>query len=360
MKRTIFHVDMDAFYASVEQRMSPEYRRKPVIVGADPQQGRGRGVVAACSYEARKFGIRSALPISKAFRLCPTAIYLRPNFQKYSEISHEIRAVMRSFTERIEPLSIDEAFLDMSQKVKNDEEAMRIGRSVKRRIFSAQGLTASVGIGPSKFIAKIASDLEKPDGLVLVRADEVQSFLDPLPISRLWGVGPKTAAKLSRLGIHNIEQLRQFNTPVLLRHFGKLGNHLWRLANGIDECPVVETHKAKSVGHEKTFSEDVLDEDILSQTLHRLTQGVSKRLQRGGLAAKTVTLKLRYSDFTTITRQTTMKKSIWEARDILEIAQRLLGRFREPDRRVRLIGVSVSSLSADLDSLVPRQMELFK
>ncbi|MDA2928968.1 DNA polymerase IV [Acidobacteria bacterium AH-259-O06] len=359
MHRTIFHVDMDAFYASVEQRDHPAYGAKPVIVGADPKGGQGRGVVAACSYDARKFGIHSAMPISKAFQLCPKGIYLRPNFKKYTEVSREIRTIFHCFTDLIEPLSIDEAFLDMCHAVQDEKTALQVAQSLKHRIFQEQQLTSSIGIAPSKFVAKIASDLKKPNGLVLVCSNEVQSFLDPLPISRLWGVGPKTAARLSEMGIKTILQLRHFDKLDLVQRFGKLGEHLWKLSNGIDNRPVVEDREPKSIGHETTFSEDVLDNHVLEQTLERLSKSVSERLGKRELSAKTVNLKLRYSDFTTITRQTTLREPLEGASDIYSVAQRLLRRFRDPSRKIRLIGVSVSSLESALSLAFPRQMKLF-
>ncbi|MDA2935217.1 DNA polymerase IV [Acidobacteria bacterium AH-259-D05] len=356
--RTIFHVDMDAFYASVEQRDHPEYRGKPVIVGADPKEGRGRGVVAACSYQARRFGIHSALPISRAFRLCPQGTYLRPDLKKYGQVSREIRAIFRSFTDLVEPLSIDEAFLDMSHQVNNDASAIEVARSLKSKIVEEQRLASSIGIAPNKFVAKIASDLKKPDGLLLVSSGDVQSFLDPLPIARLWGVGPKTESKLSRMGIKTILQLRHYDKTVLTSRFGKLGEHLWNLSNGVDHRPVVTKREAKSIGHEKTFPEDAWDNETLEQTLKHLCNKVSERLCNRGLAGKTVTLKLRYSDFTTITRQTTLRDAVESGMDIYQTVHGLLRRFRDPKQKIRLVGVSLSSFESALDRTA-RQMKLF-
>ena len=354
----IFHVDMDAFYSSVEQREHPEYRGKAVIVGADPRAGRGRGVVAACSYEARKFGIHSAMPISKAFRLCPDGVYLRPDFKKYTQVSREIRTIFHSFSDLVEPLSIDEAFLDMSHQVNDGEAALEMARSLKTEILKKQQLTSSLGIAPNKFVAKIASDLRKPDGLVLVSLDQVQSFLDPLPISRLWGVGPKTETKLSEMGIKTILQLRHYDKGMLVRRFGKLGGHLWRLANGLDNRPVLQDREVKSMGHETTFAEDAWDHETLERTLQRLSSSVSQRLCQKGLSGRTVTLKLRYSDFTTLTRQITLREGLVSGSDIYRIARKLLRKSRDPKRKIRLIGVSVSSLQSALE-LTHRQMKLF-
>ena len=349
---------MDAFYSSIEQREHPEYRGKPVIVGADPRKGRGRGVVAACSYEARKFGIHSAMPIGKAFRLCPKGIYLRPNFKKYTQESRAIRTIFHSFADLVEPLSIDEAFLDMSQEVSDGEAAVEIAQSLKSRIVHEQQLTSSIGIAPNKFVAKIASDLKKPDGLTLVLSDQVQSFLDPLPISRLWGVGPKTETKLSQMGIKTILQLRHYDREVLVQRLGKMGAQLCNLSNGVDNRPVMENREIKSIGHEHTFSEDAWDNEILEQTLLRLSAGISQRLSKKRLSGKTVTLKLRYSDFATITRQTTLREALDNESDIYQVARKLLRKFRDPKRKIRLIGVSVSSLQSELEC-GRRQMKLF-
>ncbi|MGH9340445.1 MAG: DNA polymerase IV [Acidobacteriota bacterium] len=360
MTRTIFHIDMDAFYASVEQRDQPEHKGKPVIVGADPRDGQGRGVVAACSYEARKFGIHSAMPISKAFRLCPRGIYLRPDFERYQDVSRKIRSIFRDFTDRVEPLSIDEAFLDMSEKVVDDQSALEAARLLKRTILDRERLTSSIGIAPNKFIAKIASDLKKPDGLLLVRVQQIQAFLDPLPISRLWGVGPVTERKLSEIGIKSIRQLRESDRLSLVKRFGKLGEHLWELSHGEDHRPVLEDREPKSIGHETTFPEDVLEQEVLQNTLRQLSQSVARRLERRKFTARTITLKLRYSDFTTITRQITLAEPLQTDTEIYSIARTLLRRFCAPDLRVRLIGVSTSSFITPAGEPHCRQMNLFE
>jgi nucleotidyltransferase/DNA polymerase involved in DNA repair len=358
MEQTIFHVDMDAFYAAVEQRDYPEYRDKPVIVGADPKGGRGRGVVAACSYEARRLGIHSALPISRAFRLCPDGIYLQSDMKRYVQVSKEIRTIFRSYTDLVEPLSIDEAFLDVSQAVHNSTSALEVARSLKEKILKEQQLVASIGIAPNKFVAKIASDIEKPNGLVLVSPSDVQSFLDPLLISSLWGVGPKTESKLVKMGIKTILQLRHYDKTSLIDRFGKLGEHLWELSNGIDERTVVVKREAKSICHEKTFPEDVGDIEILEKTLLMLCRRVSERLGARGLFGRTVTLKLRYSDFTTITRQRTFPQAVESADKIYLTVHRLLRKSCDSRQKIRLVGVSVSSFESELDRGA-QQMKLF-
>ena len=357
--KTIFHVDMDAFYASVEQRNEPRYRRRPVIVGADPKSGQGRGVVAACSYEARRFGIHSAMPISRAYRLCPDGVYVRPNFPEYVKVSRSIRDVFRSFTELVEPLSIDEAFLDMTDLVGPGSNGSQLATSLKREIQRKEALTASIGIAPNKFLAKIASDLEKPDGLVVVNQSEIQSFLDPLEIRKLWGVGPKTEGRLRQSGFHTIRQLQEADKETLQQQFGKLGQHLWSLSRGIDNRPVVTQRTPKSVGHERTFAEDVGESSTLEETLGGLSHSVAERLHRSGLSARTVMLKLRYSDFTTITRQSSFKDVFDQAPEIFTVALRLLHKYRDPRQRVRLIGVSVSSLEPPPEEGKGRQRSLF-
>ena len=353
--RTIFHVDMDAFYASVEQRDHPEYRGRPVIVGADPQNGQGRGVVAACSYEARRFGVHSALPISHAWRLCPNGIYIRPDMARYKEASRAIRAIFREITELVEPLSIDEAFLDVTKQAPTANQALELARRLKASIWEKQQLKASVGIAPNKFAAKIASDLQKPDALVLVREEDLIHFLDPLPISRLWGVGPRTEEKLHRLGLRTIGQIRESDPERLVRQFGRLGTHLWQLANGLDDRPVVVSRTAKSISQERTFARDTRDAKLLRETLRHLSEKVADHLKASGNTAGTVVVKLRYSDFTTFTRQATLRDGVTDAETIYAIARRLLRKHWNPALEIRLIGVGVSGLR----STPSRQLKLF-
>jgi nucleotidyltransferase/DNA polymerase involved in DNA repair len=354
MPRCILHLDMDAFYASVEQRDHPEYRGRPVVVGADPRNGLGRGVVAACSYEARKFGIRSALPIGQAWRLCPEAVFVRPRMADYVAVSRRIREILRSFTELVEPVSIDEAFLDLTPRLAQEvgpesgwwERAMDWARKIKQEIRDREALTASVGIAPNKFLAKVASDLRKPDGLVLVRPEEVLSFLDPLPISRLWGVGPRTEQRLHALGIRQVADLRATGQRELYRHFGSLGHHLWRLASGLDDRPVVTAREARSISRERTFGEDTRDLRLLEETVRRLAARVAQQLGRSGLAAGTVILKLRYADFTTFTRQISPRHPVVTEDRLAELGLGLLRRYWNPSLRVRLVGLGVSRLRA--------------
>ena len=351
MTRTILHVDMDAFYTSVEERDHPEYRGKPVIVGADPRDGRGRGVVAAASYEARRFGVRSAMPISRAWRACPQGIYLRGNMEKYVEVSGRIMEILESYTDLVEPLSIDEAFLDVSA-ICLPERGRALASEIKETIWRKEELRASIGVAPNKFLAKIASDLKKPDGLVVVVPGAELEFLRDLPIERLWGVGPKTAEPLRRAGLLRISDLWGLSTSDprmasmgLSGLMGKHGEHLLLLARGIDDRPVVPHHEPKSIGHETTFAEDVEDPERVRKTLLALSDAVAVRLRKHELEGKTVTLKFRDASFATETRAHTLPLPVADGASIFEAAMGLLARIRSKGRKVRLIGVSVSGLS---------------
>ncbi len=332
---------MDAFYASVEQRDRPELRGKPVIVGADP---RGRGVVAAASYEARRFGVHSAMPISRAARLCPRAVFLPVDIEKYVHVSTEIMTILAEYSPLVEPLSLDEAFLDVTGTDRLFGPPLVLARTIKRRIREEVGLTASAGIAPNKFLAKLASDVEKPDGLVEVRAGEEVAFLHPLPVERLWGVGQVTARKLRKMGIETIGQLARVPVSLLERQFGKTGAHLHELAWGRDDRPVEPCTPPKSMGAEETFTRDHRDVEHLLQTLRTQAERVARELRAEGYVARTVTLKLRLADFRTLTRSLTAEAT----QDGLEIFQRaraLLSRVPF-DQSVRLIGLSVSGLAA--------------
>lgn len=338
---------MDAFFASIEQRDNPSLKGHPVIVGADPREGRGRGVVAACSYEARKFGVHSALPISRAWRLCPNAAYLRPSMGKYRENSRRILAIFHDFSPLVEQLSIDEAFLDISARVDNFEDAIRTAYQLKRKIFQKEKLTASVGVAPNKFLAKIASDIRKPDGVYAVRPDNIDTFLEALPIGRLWGVGPKTETRLRKLGIERVGQLNTEQGQKILRQMGKLGAHLAQLCRGIDNRPVVTYRRPKSIGHEHTFSQDTADKGALLETLRLMEMKVADRLRRKKMKGKTVCVKIRYDDFTTITRQARSQVPIGSADEINRISEKLFLIHWDSSRKIRLIGVSVSSLAEE-------------
>lgn len=343
--RAIIHLDMDAFYASVEQLDHPEYRGRPVVVGADPKGGMGRGVVAACSYEARPFGVRSALPISRAYRLCPQAVFVRPRMARYAEMSGCIFAILREYTDLVEPLSIDEAFLDVtgSRRLFGPPEA--IGRTLKARIRCELGLVASIGIAPSKFLAKIGSDLRKPDGFVVVGLGQERAFLDPLPLSRLWGVGPKTEARLKQLGFSTVGQLARCPVETLEEVFGQGGRDLWALANGLDDRPVEPEQESKSIGAEHTFGEDTANPDLLRRTLLDLADRVGERLRREGMVAGGVTLKYRDHQFRTITRAALFSRPTDVGDDLFREAWQLFARLGREGGLVRLVGVTATRLA---------------
>ena len=342
--RTILHVDMDAFFAAVETRERPELQGKPVVVGADPKNGKGRGVVAACSYEARRYGIHSAQPIMQAWRLCPHAIYLPPDGRLYSAASRRIMAILSSYTDLLEQLSIDEAFLDVTGSYRLFGGGEKIAHEIKSRIRNEERLTASIGMAGSKFIAKIASDLNKPDGLVVVPLGQEDQFLAPLPISRIWGVGEKTAAILREMGWNRIGQIASLPASVLEGRLGDHGRHLWELANGRDDRPVIANEDYKSLGHEITYAQDTNDPAIWHATMLDIVDRVAQRLRSHGAAGRTVTLKVRFDDFSTFTRRKTVRDLLTTTEEILPIAEQLFQEFARPRRRIRLIGIYLSHL----------------
>jgi DNA polymerase-4 len=337
--RTILHVDMDAFYASVEQRDRPELRGRPVIVGADPK---GRGVVSAASYEARRFGVHSAMPIGRAARLCPDAAFLPVDMDKYSGVSREVMAILADFTPLLEPLSIDEAFLDVTGTERLHGDGAAVARTIKSRITTALRLTASVGVAANKFVAKVASDLRKPDGLVVVAPGTEADFLAPLPVSRLWGVGRVTGAGLEAMGVSTIGQLAAVPVAYLAARFGESGRALHDLSLGRDDRMVEPFAPPKSMGAEETFGHDHRDVQRLAATLRGQAERVARELREAGYAGRCVTLKLRFADFSTLTRRHTGDPT-QDGLLIYRRARELLERIplRQP---VRLIGLSVSGL----------------
>jgi DNA polymerase-4 len=339
MSCRILHVDMDAFYASVEQRDRPELRGRPVIVGADPS---GRGVVSAASYEARRFGVHSAMPIGQAARRCPEGVFLPVDMGKYARVSREVMAILAAFTPLLEPVSIDEAFMDVTGTEGLHGDGPAVARAIKSRISATLGLTASVGVAPSKFVAKVASDLRKPDGLVVVAPGTEAAFLAPLPVSRLWGVGRVTAAGLEAMGLSTIGQLAAVPAEYLEARFGPSGRSLRELAHGRDDRPVEPFAPPKSMGAEETFGRDHRDGDLLAATLREQAERVARELRAEGFAGRCVTLKLRFADFSTLTRRHTDDPT-QDGLAIYRRAAALLERIplRQP---VRLIGLSVSAL----------------
>ena len=338
----ILHVDMDAFYASVEERDRPELRGQPVIVGGNPEK---RGVVAAANYVARQLGVHSAMPSLTAKRLCPHAIFLPSRVDYYAHVSRQIRHIFHRFTPLVEPLSLDEAFLDVTGSERLFGPAIDIGRQIKNAIRDDIGLVASVGVAPNKFLAKLASDLEKPDGFVVVDPDGVQEFLSPLSVERLWGVGRKTSGILQQLSVRTIGQLRQLSPEILTSHFGSNGEHLWQLAHGIDNRSVVPDRDAKSISHETTFVSDVDSADVLRAWLLELTEQVARRLRRHELRGRTVQLKVRFADFRTLTRSRKLTEPTNTTDELWQVASELLTTQVPLDQLpVRLLGLGVSDL----------------
>ncbi len=340
----ILHIDMDAFYASVEQRDRPELAGRPVIVGGDPQR---RGVVAAANYMARRFGVHSAMPSATARRNCPQAVFLPPRIDYYAQVSTQIREIFQRYTPLVEPLALDEAFLDATGSVQLFGTPAEIGRRIKREIRDELDLVASVGVAPNKFLAKIASDLQKPDGFVVVDPERVREFLDPLPVGRLWGVGRVANRTLETLGVRTIGQLRQWPIEVLRERFGSGGEHLWQLAQGTDDRPVVPDHRAKSISHETTFAQDIADAEVLRAWLLELTEQVARRLRRHALRGRTVVLKVRFADFRTVTRSQTLPEPTDVTGRLWQTAAEMLDTRLPADRPpVRLLGMGVSGLDA--------------
>ncbi len=352
--RLILHVDMDAFYAAVEQRDRPELRGKPVIVGADPRGGHGRGVVATASYEARRFGVGSAMPISQAWRACPHGVYVRPDMDKYVRVSGQVMEIFRRYTDAVEPVSIDEAFLDLTGSLRlltgaaraDAGAGERLARALKDEIRGVTQLTASVGVATSKMVAKVASDLRKPDGLVVVPPGQEAAFLAPLPVRRLWGVGPKMEEQLARLGVTTIGALAALDPARLESRLGTHGHDLLLLAKGLDDREVARTaEEAKSLGQEHTFDADTGDLERLRRTLLELCDSVARRLRHHGLAARTVTLKYRDETFRTVTRAETVAAPVDSGDALFAIVWPLFSGVHGR-RRVRLLGIYGSGFGA--------------
>jgi DNA polymerase-4 len=345
MIRRILHVDMDAFYASVEQRDDPSLRGKPLAVGGRPE---GRGVVAAASYEARAFGVYSAMPMSRAVRLCPSLVIVRPDFARYKAASSAVFAIFREVTPLVEPLSLDEAYLDVTENAWGETFATAVAKRLKERIRADTGLTASAGVAPNKFLAKIASGWKKPDGLTVISPDRVEPFLQKLPVDALWGVGPVTAEKLRAKGIERLVDVRAADLQLLRDTVGSLADWLRQLASGVDDRPVTPNREAKSSGSENTYPEDLTDLATIREEIAEMASHAIAWLERRQMLARTVTIKVRYDDFTTITRS----HSALPTRDEAELtarAVRLLEKTDAGTRPVRLLGVSVHNFRGDND-----------
>ena len=340
-EKQIIHLDMDAFYPSVEVLDDPTLRGKPVIVGGSKE----RGVVSSASYEARKFGVHSAQPMAKAMRLCPNGIFLPGRMFRYKEISDRVFQIFRHFTPLVEPLSIDEAFLDITGTERLFGSPVELAKKIKQKVFQDIGLTVSAGIAPSKFVAKIASDMDKPDGLTVVLPNKVREFLDPLPINKMWGAGKVTQKALNDLGIHTFRDLSQTSINILERKFGKQGLKMHELSMGIDERDVVPHHDAKSIGHELTFSQDIIELEVAKKELLALANKVAHRMRKHMIEGKTITLKVKYSDFVLKTRSITLTEATDDGSEIFTKACELLTKTAVGKRPVRLLGISLSQLT---------------
>lgn len=344
---------MDAFFASVEQRDFPHLKGKPVVVGG---ASRNRGVVAAASYEARRFGVHSAMSMAEANRLCPHLHRQSHRFGVYVEVSRQVRAIFESFTPKVEPISIDEAFLDLTEaSIERRQTATRLAAEIKRAIWDETRLTASAGVAPNKFLAKIASDMQKPNGLTVVQPHQIDEFLAYLPVKKVWGIGPATAMRLHRLGIDTIGELRCLTLEELTAEFGKSGLHYYRLSRGLDDRPVEARGQAKSVSTENTFGQDIRDPLELKRHIEWQAREVAARVNESGLLGVTVVLKLRYSDFETVTRSRTFIDPITQVEDLARAALELLEKTDYRERAVRLLGVGISGL---FEESGPRQLTL--
>ena len=367
MRRWIMHVDMDAFFASIEQLDHPEYKGHPVIVGGLSS----RGVVATCSYEARKFGVHSAMPISRAKKLCPDGIYVYPRMDRYKEVSHQIFSIMKEFTPYIEPLSIDEAFLEVSGMSTMYSGPKALGRAIKDRVYEQTGLIISAGLAPNKFLAKLASDLDKPDGLVVIPYGREKEILAPLPIKRIWGVGPRTEKILKTGGFHLMRHIQALpDESSLIPLVGNQARRIWELANGIDDRPVETDRKIQSIGAEETYEEDLTDGSTIELEFRYFANRLSKRLRKRNLLGHTVSIKVRYDDFTTVSRQKRLDTPsdhehvffetallLWNKLMQDKTSKQLKGvTFMDPPGPIRLLGLTVSGL----DEEVPMQDSLFE
>jgi len=343
MSRIILHVDMDSFYASVEQRRAPSLKGRPVVVGSDPKGGIGRGVVSTCSYEAREFGIHSGMPISQAYKLCQDAVYLRVDMQLYKEVSCRVMEILRSEAGRFQQVSVDEAYLDISEKVRDHERAIKIAQEIKAKIRAQEGLTCSIGIASTRSAAKIASDLDKPDGLTVVEPDRVAGFLEPLEVRRLQGIGRKNEEILHGLGIQTIGQLARFDRNKLVDVFGKWGTGMHLLAQGVDDSEVEERGETRSVSREHTFDVDTGDTALLYVALDNIAGLVHNSLQNMGFSFRTVSVKVRQADFTTFTRARTLYHDTRDPDTIRQVSHELAREFFD-GRKIRLLGVRLSNL----------------
>jgi len=357
--RKIIHVDMDAFYASVEQRDNEAYRGKAIAVGGSPE-GRG-GVVATASYEARKYGVRSAMPSKKALQLCPGIIFVPPRFDVYRQASQQIREIFHRYTDIIQPLSLDEAFLDVTTDKQGIGSAIDIAKLIKAAIKEETGLTASAGISVNKFVAKIASDMNKPDGLTFIGPSKIESFVEALPVEKFFGVGKVTAQKMKSMSLHTGADLKKLTEAEMIRHFGKAGGFYFKIVRGIDDRPVEAHQETKSVGAEDTFQEDLTNLPEMNAELDKIALVVHRRLQKYDLKGRTITIKIRYADFKQITRSRSFVQPVNDLETITVTAKDLLAATDWPDKKIRLLGITLSNFATPKagDDRTPGQLFLF-
>jgi DNA polymerase-4 len=353
--RKIIHVDMDAFYAAIEQRDNPALKGKPVIVGGDPDR---RGVVSTCSYEARKYGVRSAMPSKTAVRLCPHAVFLLPRFDAYSMASKQIMDIFMRYTDIIESLSLDEAFLDVTEDKKNIRSATLIAKDIRREIFAETGLTASAGVSYNKFLAKTASEINKPDGMAVIEPGEAARYLDRLPIGKFYGIGKVSEKRMLSLGIENGRDLLNAPLDLLIKHFGKAGRFYYDIVRGIDERPVEPVRERKSWGREITLDEDILDMNLIRSILNDIASELEDGMSRKKISGKTITLKIKYHDFRQITRSATIDQPTHSAEIIINEVLRLLKFTEAGTKKIRLLGISLSGLDCGNDEFRERQLLL--
>jgi len=354
--RKIIHIDMDAFFAAIEQRDFPQYRNKPLIVGGAPDS---RGVVATCSYEARKYGIHSAMPSSHAYRLCPQAIFVKPRFEAYQEASTTIRKIFADYTDFFEPLSLDEAYLDVSEASLHQGSALLIAKDIKTAIRQQTGLIASAGVSYNKFLAKIASDMNKPDGLYVITPEQGARFVEQLPVAQFHGIGKVTSGKMQFLGIQTGKDLKKLSLAQLQQHFGKSGLYYYNISRGIDNRAINSHRISKSIGVEITFQQDIKTRQEVVQHLRSLLANALKKTAEKQLAARTLTVKIKYHDFVQITRSRTLPYSITKTTNTLAVLENLLSNTDIGNRNVRLLGVTLSSLDNEPELNRCRQIDLF-
>ncbi|AMP98297.1 DNA polymerase IV [Pedobacter cryoconitis] len=359
LQRKIIHIDMDAFYATVEQRDFPEYRGKPIVVGGSPD---GRGVVATASYEAREFGIHSAMSSRKAIQLCPHAIFVYPRFDAYKSVSVRIREIFRRYTDLIEPLSLDEAFLDVTTDKLNIGSALEIAKQIKDAIKNELNLSASAGVSSNKFIAKIASDMNKPDGLTFIGPSKINTFMEKLPVEKFFGVGKVTADKMKKMGLYTGADLKKLSEQELIRKFGKTGKFYYKIVRGIDDRPVQPHRLTKSLSVEDTFGKDLISTEELVAELELIAEKVAERLEKNRLKGKTLTLKIKFDDFKQLTRNTSFSAGVADYATILTAAKELLLKVETDDRKIRLLGITLSNFGTSINPgkfTDPDQLELF-